>query len=178
MNQIVFFYSGSEPLIRIVFVGSLAYFSLVLLLRISGKRSLAQLNAFDFVVTVAIGSTLGRLITAKGTSLAEGITAFLTLLLLQYLVSWLTVRSSAFADLVTADPSLLYFRGQFLPTAMRAQRVTQSQLLAVVRQHQVVSLSAVEAIVMESAGTIAIIPKAADGTPADAVVLGNVRGVS
>ncbi|MES1026405.1 hypothetical protein ABN584_26250 [Gloeocapsa sp. BRSZ] len=88
----LFFYGGVEPLIRIVVVGTLAYFSLLILLRISGKRTLAQLNAFDFVITIAIGSTFGRLITAKSVSLAESITAFFTLIFLQYLVSWLTTH--------------------------------------------------------------------------------------
>ena len=85
MDKVVFFYGGIEPLIRIVVVGTLAYLSLLILLRISGKRTLAQLNAFDFVITIAIGSTLGRLITAKGVSLAESVMAFLTLISLQYL---------------------------------------------------------------------------------------------
>ena len=76
MDNIVFFHGGMEPLLRIVVVGTLAYFSLIFLLRLLGKRTLAQLNAFDFVITIAIGSTLGRLITAKGVSLTESITAF------------------------------------------------------------------------------------------------------
>ncbi|MGF1676824.1 MAG: DUF421 domain-containing protein [Rivularia sp. (in: cyanobacteria)] len=177
MDDVVFFYGGIEPLIRIVVVGSLAYFSLIILLRISGKRTLAQLNAFDFIITIAIGSTLGRLITAKGVSLAESVTAFLTLICLQYLVSWLTVRSSAFDNLVTANPSLLYFRGQFLPKVMQQQRVTKAQLLAVVRENRIGSLQEVEAIVMESAGTIAVIKKGTDGQ-ADSSVLGNIPRIN
>jgi len=177
MEKVAFFYQSIEPLVRIVVIGTLAYFSLLILLRLSGKRTLAQLNAFDFVITIAIGSTLGRLITAKGVSLAESITAFLTLIILQYLLSSLTVRSPKFENLVTADPSLLYFRGQFLQPAMRKQRVTKSQLLAVVRERKIGSLDAVEAIVMESAGQIAVIKKETDGEPADASVLGKVPGI-
>lgn len=177
MDNIVFFHGGMEPLLRIVVVGTLAYFSLIFLLRLLGKRILAQLNAFDFVITIAIGSTLGRLITAKGVSLTESITAFLTLIILQYLVSWLTVRSSAIENLVTATPSLLYFRGQFLRKAMQEQRVTQAQLLAVVRDNRIGSLDQVEAIVMESAGTIAVIKKATVEQPGAGSALKNVQGV-
>lgn len=177
MDNVVFFYGGIEPLIRIVVIGSLAYFSLIVLLRISGKRTLAQLNAFDFVITIAIGSTLGRLITAKGVSLAESVTAFFTLIFLQYLVSWLTVRSSVFDNLVTANPSLLYFQGQFLRKAMKEQRVTQAQLLAVVRENKIGSLGHVEAIVMESAGTIAIIKKETSKETPISSVLSNIPGI-
>lgn len=177
MDNVVFFYGGIEPLIRIVVTGSLAYFSLIVLLRISGQRTLVQLNAFDFVITIAIGSTLGRLITAKGVSLAESVTAFFTLIFLQYLVSWLTIRSSTFDNLVTASPSLLYFRGQFLRKAMKKQRVTQEQLLAVVRNNRIGSLEHVEAIVMESAGTIAVIKKGASEEPPISSVLNNIPGI-
>ncbi|MGF1591196.1 MAG: DUF421 domain-containing protein [Pleurocapsa sp.] len=177
MNDVVFFYGGIEPLVRIVVIGTLAYFSLLILLRISGKRTLAQLNAFDFVITIAIGSTFGRLITAKGVSLAESVTAFFTLIFLQYLVSWLTVRSSAFDNFITASPSLLYYQGQFLRKAMQEQRVTQSQLLAVVRENKISSLQDVEAIVLESAGTLAVIKKEIDGEQANASALSNIPGI-
>ena len=50
MDNVVFLYGGIEPLVRIVVVGTLAYFSLIILLRILGKRTLAQLNSFDFVI--------------------------------------------------------------------------------------------------------------------------------
>jgi len=178
MDKTVFFYSGIEPLIRIVVVGTLAYLSLLLLLRISGKRTLAQLNAFDFVVTVAIGSTLGRLITAKGVSLAESIVAFLTLISLQYIVSWFTVRSSKIDEWVTSDPSLLYFRGQFLQKTMREQRITHSQMLAVVRKNKIASLQDVEAIVLESTGIIAVVKKETIREHSDALALSNIPQVN
>lgn len=177
MDNVAFFYGGIESLIRIVVVGTLAYLTLIVLLRVSGKRILAQLNAFDFVITIAIGSTLGRLITATGVSFAESITAFFTLLFLQYLISWLTVRSPAFENMVTASPSLLYFRGQFLRKAMREQRVTQAQLLAVVRENRIGSLQEVEAIVMESAGTIAVVKKETAGSNPETSALSNIPGM-
>ncbi|MCD8489552.1 MAG: hypothetical protein LRZ84_23150 [Desertifilum sp.] len=52
MDSVVFFYGGFEPLIRIVMVGTLAYLSLLSLLRVFGKRTLAQLNAYDFIITM------------------------------------------------------------------------------------------------------------------------------
>ncbi|MEO1297544.1 MAG: YetF domain-containing protein [Cyanobacteria bacterium J06636_16] len=107
--------------------------------------------------------------------LAENITAFVTLLGLQYMVSWLTVRFSSFEDVITATPSLLYFRGQFLHKAMREQRVTKSQLLAVVRSNKINSLQAVDAIIMESAGTLAVIKKETDGEFVDSTILDNAK---
>ncbi len=85
---------------RTLFVGALAYVALVALLRISGKRTLSKMNAFDFVVTVALGSTLATIMLSKDVALAEGVAAFATLIGLQFAISWLSVRSSTVSDLV------------------------------------------------------------------------------
>ncbi len=159
MPKIVFFFGGFEPILRVIVVGTLAYLSLLILLRVSGQRTLTRMHAFDFVITIAIGSTFGRLMTAKGVSLAESVTAFLVLIALQYIFSWIMVRSSKFAYWVTATPSLLYFRGNFLHKAMKKHRVSRDELLAIVRQNKIGSLQDVDAIVLESAGTFAVIRK-------------------
>jgi uncharacterized membrane protein YcaP (DUF421 family) len=81
---------------RVLLVGTLAYAALVLLLRISGKRTLSKLNAFDLVVTVALGSTLATVLLSKSVALAEGVLALCLLVSLQYAIAWLSVRSSGF----------------------------------------------------------------------------------
>lgn len=61
-----------EGLARTAVVGTLAYAALILFLRVSGKRTLAKLNAFDLVVTVALGSTLSAVLLQESIALAEG----------------------------------------------------------------------------------------------------------
>lgn len=87
------FFNNWENLGRILVLGIMGYISLILLLRISGNRTLSKLNAFDFVITIALGSTFGSLILNKNVALAEGIMAFAVLVGLQYIVAWLVVRS-------------------------------------------------------------------------------------
>jgi uncharacterized membrane protein YcaP (DUF421 family) len=72
---------------RVLIVGTLAYAALVLLLRISGKRTLTKLNAFDLIVTVALGSTLATVLLSSSVALAEGVAALALLILLQYLIA-------------------------------------------------------------------------------------------
>jgi uncharacterized membrane protein YcaP (DUF421 family) len=86
-------------------VGVLAYAALVLP-RVSGKRTFSKMNAFDLVVTVALGSTLATILLSSDIALAEGVTAFVTLIGLQYLVAWLSCRSSMVSRLVKAEPRL------------------------------------------------------------------------
>ncbi|HSA81493.1 MAG TPA: hypothetical protein VLE23_11785 [Geminicoccaceae bacterium] len=99
---------------RVLLVGTLAYAALVLLLRISGKRTLTKLNAFDLVVTVALGSTLASVLLSKSVALAEGVLALGLLIFLQYGIAWLSVRSSRFQSFIKAEPTLLVHRGRFL----------------------------------------------------------------
>ena len=108
------FFDSWFGLLRVLVVGTLAYLALVVLLRIFGKRTLAKLNAFDLVVTVALGSTLATVLLSKSVALMEGLLAFVLLAGLQYVVAWLSVRFQGFSDLVKSEPTLLLHRGQFL----------------------------------------------------------------
>jgi uncharacterized membrane protein YcaP (DUF421 family) len=64
-------FSSWADLGRVLVVGPLAYVSLVLFLRVSGKRTLTKLNAFDLVVTSALGSTLATILLSKSVSLPK-----------------------------------------------------------------------------------------------------------
>ena len=88
--------------------------SLYLILRISGKRTLAKMNAFDFVVTVALGSTLATVFLSKDIALAEGLFAFALLAGLQRIVAWL---AGAFSSLAKTDQK----RAAFTRLAREAQ---------------------------------------------------------
>jgi uncharacterized membrane protein YcaP (DUF421 family) len=158
-SEVSFLFAGWEPILRILFVGTFAYFSLLLTLRASGSRTLARTNIFDFIVSVAIGSVFGRILTAKEVALVEACVAFALLALLQYLVSWLRLRSKAFAAVVDGSPSLLYFGGAYCRGAMRAVRIAETDLEEAVRAKGLGSLEEVEAIILEAGGAISIIQK-------------------
>jgi len=66
------FFNSWSDLIRIIIIGVLAYIGLVVLLLVSGKRTLSKMNSFDFVITVALGSTLATVLLSKDVALAEG----------------------------------------------------------------------------------------------------------
>lgn len=166
MSEVTFLFGGWEPVLRIVTVGTLAYLALVLMLRITGTRTLAQLNAFDFIVTVAIGASFGRILTARSVALVEAIAAFALLILLQYAVTWLKVRSRSFSRAVTARPAMLFYKGEFLERAMVRARVTHGEIETALREKGVGGFGEVEAVVLESNGKLAVIQKdgAGDGS--------------
>ncbi|KRW66103.1 hypothetical protein AO741_12755 [Pseudomonas sp. TTU2014-105ASC] len=151
------FFSSGTMLIRTLVVGVLAYISLVLLLRLSGRRTLSKMNAFDLVVTVALGSTFATILLNRDVSLAEGVLALALLIGLQYAVTWSSVRAAWIRKLVTGEPALLFYRGGFLGDALRAARVTEDEVRAAVRSQGLAALDGIEAVVMETDGSFSVI---------------------
>jgi len=137
-------------------VGTLAYIALVVALRLSGKRTLSKLNAFDLIVTVALGSTLATVIIDKNVSLAEGVLALTLLISLQFLIAWLSVRSSRFRNIVTSDPTLLMHRGQYLHARLKQERIGSEDLLAAIRNNGIKDVAACS-VVLEADGTLSVI---------------------
>lgn len=155
------FFDGWDDLLRMVVVGTLAYAGLIVLLRSSGKRTLAKMNAFDLVVTVAFGSTFASALLSSDITVAEAIAAFGLLCALQYSVAVLSVRSKVFQGLVKSEPSLLFYRGAFLEPAMRAQRVTKEEILAAMRSAGAADPADVDAVVLETDGSFSVVTGAA-----------------
>lgn len=172
MSEVVFFFGGWEPIARILVVGTLAYAAMVVLLRSSNKRTLSQMNAFDFIITVALGACFGRILTAKSVALAEAITAFALLVFLQFVVSHLQVRSPRFSRLLTDSPTLLLYRGRVLGDALKRQRITEGELKTALRQKGVGSFDDAEAVVLEPNGNFAVVKRsnAGDGSTLEPLV--------
>jgi uncharacterized membrane protein YcaP (DUF421 family) len=115
------FFINWSGLARVAVATICTYPVLILFLRISGKRTLSKMNAFDFVVTIALGSTLATVILSKDISLAEGLLALFLLILLQFIITWLSVRSKVINRLVKSEPRLLFHRGVFFRSAMKGR---------------------------------------------------------
>ena len=162
------FYDGWEGLARTIVVGALAYATLVVALRGSGKRTLSKMNAFDLIVTVALGSTLATVLLSKDVALAEGVLALALLIGLQFAVTWSSVRARWVRQLVTGEPQMLLRRGAFLAAALRRARVTEDEVRAAVRSAGLCDLESVEAVVLETDGSFSVV-RGSDGTGASSL---------
>ncbi|KAB7624125.1 DUF421 domain-containing protein [Alkalilimnicola sp. S0819] len=151
------FFDNWSGLGRVLAVGIPAYFMLVFLLVASGKRTLSKMNAFDLVVTVAIGSTLSTVLLSKQVALAEGVLALALLIFLQLVISWLSVRSERVRRSVKAEPALLYHDGCFIAAAMKRERVTEDEVRQAVRGQGQASMAAVAAVVLETDGSLSVL---------------------
>ncbi len=142
---------------RVLVVGTLAYGLLILVLRITGKRTLSKMNAFDLIVTVALGSALASTMLTKSVALAEGVAGLVLLIALQYAVTWLSARSERFQDLVKAQPQLLVHRGRWMHEAMRRERVTEEEVLAALRNQGIAAIGDTTAVVLETDGALSVL---------------------
>ena len=166
------FFDGWLPLLRTLGTGVLVYAGVVLLLRLSGKRTLSKWNAFDFVVTIALGSVLATAILSKSVPLVDGLAALALLVSLQALLTWLSVRSRTVERLVKTRPTLLLYKGALLHDVLRRERVAETEVLAALRAHGVADAAEVGAVVLETDGDFSVIQ-----TLPDDAHLSTLRGV-
>ncbi len=134
------------------------------------------MREFDFIVTVALGSTLATVLLNKDIALADGTLAMALLIFLQYLLATASVRSKSFSKLISSEPTLVLFKGEFLKDALKKERVTENEIRSVLRENGVTSIADVEAVVMESNGKFTVV---GEGSLSDKKSpLSNVKRVS
>ena len=133
------------------------YFSLILFTRMAGVRSFSKLSSFDFAITVAIGSLIASTILADSPSLLLAISALLALFVIQVIVAKLR-RSSAFVRTLVNNKAILLMKGEhMLEENMKKAKVSRSDLLAKLREANVLNFSQIQAVVMESTGDISVL---------------------
>lgn len=166
--------TDSNSLLRIGASAPLLYLAVIAFIRLSGKRSTSQMNNFDWIVTVALGSLVGSGIILKDVGVLEAMLAIGILLGLQYLLTWSVIRSGVVADLVKSPPRLLVYQGEIIDSAMRRERVSERELMAAVRQRGLTSLARVTAVVLEADATLSVIAEA--DASGDTPTLEDVQG--
>lgn len=154
--------------------GIVAYAALVGFLRVSGKRTLAKLNAFDLVVTVALGSTLASVLTSKTLPLADGVLALALLIALQFGVAWLTTRARWFERIVKSRPAAVFVHREFDDAAMARERLSRDEVLMAVRRSGFHDVDHVFMVVLETDGSLNVLghPEERPSRPSTDDVLG------
>ncbi|CAN5141928.1 hypothetical protein BH24PSE1_BH24PSE1_10880 [soil metagenome] len=135
-----------------------AYLWLIFVLRLTGKRTLSKLNAFDFAITVAFGSALATIILSRDTGMFRGAVALAMLALLQYSVAKLSLWSGFIRRIVRSRPTLLVRDGQVYAEALRHERVTTDELSEAIRKSGEARLDGVGAVILETDGSFSVIP--------------------
>ena len=128
----VFFHSW-HSIWRIVVLATVVYVALIAALRGLGARALARMSAYDLVITFALGSLIATIPMTAQVTLADGLAAIGTFLLLQHLLSWSIRRSRLLGRMVKERAHIVVWEGRLLQDRMERVNVTEEEVRAAVR---------------------------------------------
>lgn len=144
----------------VILIRTIILYSFVLLIvRIMGKSELAELEPFQLVVTLMIAELAALPMEDTDVSLMNGITALVTLLLIQVLISYLALKSKRAREILCGKPSVIINKGKIDEKEMRKLRMNINDLLEQVRAKDYPSLEEIEYAILETNGDLSIIPK-------------------
>lgn len=152
-------YSADDPLIQTLIGCAIIFVVIVVLTRIIGLRAFAKFTAYDFAFTVAIGSIISSTLTSS-TSLVHGSIAIAGLLMLTFIFSYLQRKSSALNNLISNAPLLLMDGNTILYDNLKYARIEKEQLVAKLREANVLNYDQVFAVILESTGDISVLHSA------------------
>lgn len=144
----------------------------VICVRVIGLRAFSKMTSFDFVTTVAIGSLLAGCVQATTWSAtAQALIAIAALLGIQYAVSRTRAKRGDFEGIIDNTPTLLMRDGEFLEAELIRTRTSRSDVIAKLREANVLHVSEVRAVVLEATGDISVL----HGNDLDALLLDGVK---
>lgn len=147
-----------DVLIRGIILSAMAMIWVVTLVRIVGLRSFSKMTNFDFVMTIAVGSLLAGAGQAKDwLGFLQSITGMAALFGMQWLSGRARQASATVDRMLENKPMMLMRDGRFLEDAMRETRVSRDDLVAKLREANVLDLSEVRAVVLETTGDISVL---------------------
>ncbi|MGJ9386140.1 DUF421 domain-containing protein [Salipaludibacillus sp. CF4.18] len=153
------FFDDWEGVFRTVVIAVCTYPVLIIMLRISGKRTLSKMNMFDFIITIALGSTVATILLSENVSYVEGIVGLGMLILFQFIITWMSVRFAAFNEMIKGEPRLLFYNNEFNSKAMKKERINEDEIKQALRSNGKASFDDIHAVVLETDGSLSVIQK-------------------
>jgi uncharacterized membrane protein YcaP (DUF421 family) len=150
------------PILEKILRPVIVYFFLVLMLRLSGKRELVQLNPFDLVVLLTLSNTVQNAIIGDDNSVSGGVLGASSLLAVNYLTVRFLYKHKKLDQIVEGKADLLIEGGKLRPEHLRKELITTAQLEAAARKQGFGSLSEVDQCSLEPGGTLSFIGKKPD----------------
>ena len=150
------------PILEKILRPVIVYFFLVVMLRLSGKRELVQLNPFDLVVLLTLSNTVQNAIIGDDNSVSGGILGATSLLAVNYLVVRFLYKHKGLDQLVEGKADVLIEGGKLQPEHLKKELISVAQLEAAARKQGFAALSEVDQCILEPGGTLSFIGKKPD----------------
>jgi uncharacterized membrane protein YcaP (DUF421 family) len=137
---------------------AIVYVGLFAGLRLMGKRELGQMTVFDLIVILLIANAVQNAMTGPDFSVQGGLLAAAVLLAGNFLVSLIPLRGRRWGRLLGGTPTVLIQDGRFIDPHLRRERIDRDDVEMAMREHGVESLKDVKLAVLETDGSISVVP--------------------
>ena len=174
-EQFSLFETSWPQLAEVALAALLAYFAIILIVRVNGSRTTSQLNSFDWIINVMIGSLAASGVRLEDGSILEALAAIVVLSGLQFTLTWVTQRSRAAEKVVKQEPVLLTHKGEFLDEAMSRTRISEDEIMTALRSNGMTSAEDANWVILETNGTLSVIPRQDDLTIERAEAVRGIR---
>jgi uncharacterized membrane protein YcaP (DUF421 family) len=135
----------------------IVYLAVLVLLRVSGKRQVAQMGATEFVSILLISNAVQNSMNGGDNSLLGGLLLASVLIALSFSISYLTYRSRFFSSIFEGTPRLIVHKGQILADALKKELLSLPELHALLRKQGIQSVHELYSAVFEADGTLSIV---------------------
>jgi uncharacterized membrane protein YcaP (DUF421 family) len=149
---------GSGP-IEVALRTAIVYLFLVVILRLTGRREVGQMSILDLVVILIIANGVQNAMVGANVTLAGGLISATTLVILDRLLNTVIRRNTTLARVLEGEPVLLVSGGRILPSALGRASIDRAELDAALRAHGVSTVDDVRLAVLETDGSISVIPR-------------------
>jgi len=150
------------PILEIAIRSAVIYLVVLIGLRLLGKRHVAQLSIIDFVLVLLISNAVQNAMVGSDSSIQGGIVAAVTLIVLNYIITYISYKFKKVDVLLEGNPTLLIHNGIALLGNLKQEKITEEELEQVIREHGIEKISEVKMAILELDGTVSVISKITD----------------
>ena len=150
-------YASFPILIKVILSILVIFTVMIIIVRVSGLRTFAKMSSFDFASTIAVGSILASVIINTEQSLFKGAVALAGIIAFQTLFALVVRKSDFFKNFATNNPLLLMQDGKIIYENLSKANVGKGDLIAKLREANVLDYSEVKAVVLESTGDMSVL---------------------
>ncbi|MES2858332.1 MAG: YetF domain-containing protein [Pseudomonadota bacterium] len=136
------------------------YAVLLALIRMSGKRTMGQFTPFDMLLIVLLGTAVQNSLVGEDVSLPGGLLLAALLIALNWCVAWITARSARAERIIEGAPVVIARNGKLFEKVLRRELISSSDFEEALRMNNIEDVTEVEIALLETNGSISVVPKA------------------
>lgn len=139
--------------------GTLVYIAVLIMLRVSGKRTIGEFSPFDVIVMLLISEAASPALTGGDESVPGGLLVVATLIFWNFAVAFISTRNKRVDKLLQGSPVVLVRKGVLYPEALRRNNMPEGDLREAMRAKEISTLDDVELAILEPDGDISLFKK-------------------